>query len=352
MIDKLELKNFQAHLSSKFEFHPGINIITGQSDQGKSSIIRALHWLFFNKPSGKEFMSWGQDKCIVSAYIRGNIIRRYKTSTINRYVINSQKLDAVRSDVPRELHEIINFTPTNLQLQDDPYFLLHSNSGDVAKQLNKVVGIDQIDSSLQFVNRIVRQQNTVISIIKKDINETQQKLRRYADVDLIEASISKYNNLQKSLEEIKSKKHALGQYVQNVERLQKTVDLDIILKKAERKVSKVNELLHNLQKNREMQNSLKKYVIQTSELYDFVEKSSPIITQTTKLLKQFLDVQGVLKEIKQQKKDFLIVQELFEYQEILITCEEQAEQSNKELEEYKKLIKVCPLCEQILKTGE
>jgi exonuclease SbcC len=62
MIDSLSIQNFQSHEKTELEFDEGINIIIGQSDSGKSAILRALNWVVNNKPNGEAFKSnWGGD---------------------------------------------------------------------------------------------------------------------------------------------------------------------------------------------------------------------------------------------------------------------------------------------------
>ncbi len=56
MIKSAKLINFQSHIDSLLEFHSGVNSITGQSDSGKSSILRAINWVIHNKPSGDAFI--------------------------------------------------------------------------------------------------------------------------------------------------------------------------------------------------------------------------------------------------------------------------------------------------------
>jgi len=55
MIKYLQIQNFQSHKDSLLEFDPGVNVIVGSSDSGKTAVIRALRWLVWNRPSGDAF---------------------------------------------------------------------------------------------------------------------------------------------------------------------------------------------------------------------------------------------------------------------------------------------------------
>jgi DNA repair exonuclease SbcCD ATPase subunit len=58
MIKRIEIKNFQAHKNTEIDFDPGVNVISGASDAGKSSIFRALLWVITNRPSGDSIKNW------------------------------------------------------------------------------------------------------------------------------------------------------------------------------------------------------------------------------------------------------------------------------------------------------
>ena len=55
---KLILKNVQRHKDLTVHFTPGLNVIRGANQRGKSTIIRSLFWLFTNRPLG----NWIGDK--------------------------------------------------------------------------------------------------------------------------------------------------------------------------------------------------------------------------------------------------------------------------------------------------
>ena len=55
MIDKIKIQNYQSHENTELELSPGINVIIGETDRGKTSILRALNWMFSNRPLGEGF---------------------------------------------------------------------------------------------------------------------------------------------------------------------------------------------------------------------------------------------------------------------------------------------------------
>ena len=47
-IKKIELHNFQSHEYTEMEFDRGLNVILGNSDVGKTAILRAIKWALYN----------------------------------------------------------------------------------------------------------------------------------------------------------------------------------------------------------------------------------------------------------------------------------------------------------------
>ena len=132
MINKLRLSNFQAHKSSELEFCPGVNAITGESDEGKTSIIRALYWASQNKPSGGDFISdfSKRGECSSTIVVDGDEITRFKNKTKNEYIVNGQAFKALgKSGVPDEVRNTLQLSELNFQNQMDSPFLLSANCG-------------------------------------------------------------------------------------------------------------------------------------------------------------------------------------------------------------------------------
>lgn len=90
MLKFLNIKNYQSWAEGAFNFHPGLNVIIGLSDSGKSAIIRALRWLVWNRPLGNEFQSdWGGETSVNLTTTEG--------ITISRSRIKMEKIKNIHS---------------------------------------------------------------------------------------------------------------------------------------------------------------------------------------------------------------------------------------------------------------
>ena len=186
MIKRITLQNFQSHKHTVLEFTDGINALVGKTDSGKSACIRALKWVLTNRPSGDAFVNHDafNEKgkqvlpCSVVIETDSHIVERYKFKTKNSYTVDGVELNAIGTDVPDEVLEALNLNDINIQFQMDRPFLLTESSGEVARILNRVVKLDNIDTTLRQLNIYRQRLNTTkdslqyqVDTIKKDIEK-------------------------------------------------------------------------------------------------------------------------------------------------------------------------------------
>ena len=165
MIEGIALRHFQAHEHTELKFHPGVNSIIGTSNSGKSSILRALFWVQYNRPSGQDFVShWNRNKSgnpveptEVDVNLDERVITRKRAKDFNGYEIWTSdgppegpevSLEAVGVDAPEMIQRMLNLSETNIQRQMDAPFLLSASNADVARFFNKVIRLDIIDRVL------------------------------------------------------------------------------------------------------------------------------------------------------------------------------------------------------------
>ena len=75
MLERIELHNFQCHKDLEIKFGK-ITTLVGPSDSGKTTVLRALKWLFFNSEKTKQICRRGETEVSVSVVVDGRKITR------------------------------------------------------------------------------------------------------------------------------------------------------------------------------------------------------------------------------------------------------------------------------------
>lgn len=177
-ITKIILENFQAHKYTELDVNVPITLITGSSDSGKSSVIRILRWIFFNRaPKGKFMLD---EKVITRGtliYDTGDTLIRERGPNLNQYRLNDKVFKALRTDVPPEIWKFHQVSLDNCQWQHPHYFLLDETPGTVAKRLNEVVDLEIMSESQKIANARVKSVDQAVTLLKTDIKETKDKVQ-------------------------------------------------------------------------------------------------------------------------------------------------------------------------------
>lgn len=158
MLEKISIKNFQSHKATSMELSPLVNTLQGNSDCGKSAVMRAVCWLLFN-PAGDYFVSdWAKKgktisaPCEVSVVANGHTITRRRDKDFNGYTLDGQVFEATRNSVPPQILEALGLGEVNVQRQLDAPFLLSMSAGDVSRYINSLVNLTRIDKWTVSVN--------------------------------------------------------------------------------------------------------------------------------------------------------------------------------------------------------
>ena len=210
MINFLEIINIQSHEYSLLKFHKGVNIIKGRSHSGKSTIIRTLRWILENKPQGFHFKShFSKPKDSSEGSIEfdnEDFVSRVRDNKFNGYKLSSVEdpLEALRTDVPDEVKAITQMNNINLQSQGDKYFMLQETPGTVAKELNKIVGLDIIDEVNKKVSRIYSAADTECGSLSMDIKDKKEEIKKYKHLKKAERLINKIDVLIDSVSDFKN----------------------------------------------------------------------------------------------------------------------------------------------------
>lgn len=184
MITEVEITNFQGHKYTYLDFCSGLNIIKGRTHSGKSSIIRSFEWAFENRPRGagdkyrRDFSDQTEDVSVNVAFSEGTFISRVKNNKDNIY-LSSEHIEPFRSlktDIPDEIREITKLRRHNIQTQRDKYFIIDKSPGQVATELNKVVGLQIIDEKAAKAKKAVNALINRSQVLSDEIEATKNKI--------------------------------------------------------------------------------------------------------------------------------------------------------------------------------
>jgi exonuclease SbcC len=212
MIEALRIKNFQSHKHTELQFHAGVNCIIGASDSGKTAIFRALRWVVENRPSGQDFHSWWKgDPQVTLGLSNGIEITRERVKAENIYRMFQEdgeqgnppqelEFKAFGQRVPEEVCKMLNLSPINFQWQMDNSFLLSQSSGEVARYLNGVVNLEDIDLALANIERRVKSEKAEAEKAKQDIKKYKAKIESYAWLAEVEPELEQLEKLNKEVD--------------------------------------------------------------------------------------------------------------------------------------------------------
>jgi DNA repair exonuclease SbcCD ATPase subunit len=224
MLKSIQIQNFQSHRNTTLELDPGLNIIVGNSDSGKTAIIRALRWLIKNRPGGDAFRStWGGETQITLTTEEGDVITRSKGDR-NLYTLNDLEFEAFKTDVPEEILTVLNMGEINLQSQFDMPFLLNSTPGEIAAHFNKLAHIEKIDTSTKKINSFIDQINQTIKRDESILKNSEEELKEFENLDEIETQLEVLEELEKQMIQKANSKTKLLKLIQDIQNIDSDIE--------------------------------------------------------------------------------------------------------------------------------
>jgi len=342
MINELIINNFQSHKEAKLEFHPGINIIVGPSDNGKTAVLRALNWIINNKPDGDNFRSkWGGETKAELILDSNEKITRIKNKE-NIYKLNDLVFKAFGRSVPKEIQEILNISPINLQYQFDSPFLLSNTSGEVAKYLNRIINLEDIDLSFSKINSRIREENNDLKNNENKLNELKIELKELDWIDKTNLKLIELEKLEKSIKEKELKYNKLSGIVKVIDVIEEGLKQYKDINNIKNKINNLMELFYVTEDERrkinKLSNIIKEINITEKELkqyknVEFMKK------KVDGLINLFYEIEDKKEKINNLKRLISGIDNL--EQEIKLV----SKSINDKKEKYKMLFPdICPLC--------
>lgn len=351
MVEKLTIKNFQSHERSVLNFHPGVNVIVGPSDSGKSAILRALHWLIYNRPSGEAFRRIDSGITKVIGKFDDFILSRIRSDSSNDYLLkvgkSRERFSSFGVAVPEMIREILRMDDVNFQGQFHPPFMLSSSAGEVARELNRIANIDVIDTGFKNIISMVRRTESTITSLNDQKKEQEEELIKYKGIQKLSKRIARLIKLNRSMikkeeeiEEIKRKALRLVTIKKKLKKHKKLVTLESqIISLSEDhdnlisisiEISKIFMLIKRLKSSKRQLDKNKKI----TELHKKVETLSKLSDDKESIESKIDSLRSIVKKLVS------IDQEISEQEYIIEDLHSQLDEAYPD---------ICPLCNQPMK---
>ncbi|MGM0501484.1 MAG: AAA family ATPase [Bacillota bacterium] len=307
-ITKVEIKNFQSHQQTTIEFAQGFNVITGPSDEGKSAIVRALNWVFYNEPAGTDYIRVGASRCEVKVTFNTGyqIIRsRTPSNSRNRYELITPEgkksvFEKVGRDVPQEIINVhgmpkIEFDQDfkmnlNFDHQLGGPFLLKNSQANSAKVIGGLLDVHLVDSAIRETANDLATQKRQEQQLEEDKLEIENKLQEFDHLPDLAAEIEKKEDLFTKIKNYKSRLDKLDTYKSDLEEKEKKI----------KRYNQINSELQNLEQANKLLLKIKNNKKRLEKLKKLFKKWNEINKTKEKIRKLLLEVKDIEKS-----KDFL-----------------------------------------------
>jgi exonuclease SbcC len=199
LITSINIKNFQSHRDTTLELASGVNVIAGSTDAGKSAIIRAMRWVFENRPLGSAYMSTfagkGEQTEVTINLAGGGFVTRRKGNGFNGYVVGEygkweKEFDAVKTDVPQTVKDLFPLADYNVRSQHDGPYLIADSPPKVSKELSDLVGIGIIDKAVGVANTTSKRIGGEVKGLEAELTKLSIWIAELEGVDILDSGIT------------------------------------------------------------------------------------------------------------------------------------------------------------------
>ncbi len=251
MIESIHLQNFESHKDTLLELTSGLNVFVGDTDKGKSGSFRGWQWLSENSPGGDWMLPlyWDGETKVTSILSNPDAtVQRIRSKSKNHYTLNDGEPVNAGTSVPSEIANIINVDSVNLQTQIERAFLMFETAGERGRILNRIAGLNKIETTLANAKRDVSRLDTSWKDEKATIKIKTKELEEFADLENMERDVGKLDILQKMyfnsnnrLSLLKKSLTSIEDINREIEEKEKLLHSEKLLKELESK----QKLIHN-----------------------------------------------------------------------------------------------------------
>ena len=352
MISEIYIKGFQSHKETTLQLVDGVNALTGDTDSGKSAVIKALLWLFTNRPvlAWEDYKSYWADETEVAVRLddANAYVGRVKNKDDSFYYIekDDQKPQEFRAfgkgGPPQEVLDLLCLSDVNYQSQMSLPFMLSQTSGAVGRFLNDAADLEIIDRATSNIKSTLSKEKGELETAKTDQERLTENKKKYAWLPEAEEKLVGLEKQDKQLEVLDRKIDQIEELMKALTSLQIEIEPLYLVLDSKEEIGRLGGEREEIEKDWAKLNGLE-------NLYSEIEECEENIALLSDVLRGQDEVDRLII-VRQQteglRKQYDNLKNLFS--DILVSQQEK-EKEEKELKAledrfHKAFPTVCPLC--------
>ena len=395
---KISVQNYQIIKQAMLDFNPGLTVIVGPSNNGKSSLLKALKAAIYTE-GGTTPIRHGENSYIVGIQNDKHVVIFQKKEGSSKYIVDGQTYSKFGLSTPEEVSNALNIkelilngnkVQLNFWNQMDKPFLLDKSAGELFKfivdsgendQLSNVLksmvsdrqqinrDADTVQGSILSSEGMIKEQNNLLEKSEKNLpladkiidlkskHEEYSKLVDFTnkckendlEIERIRPKLLKdlnEFNRYNSLNYLSETSIKLSTEIQNILKKLAEVDDSIFISKT---LLDINEKKSKSLQNVKVEES-KNLRLLVNKYKEYLEKEENVSQVNLKLQKAIpsqtiIDTLSILIELVKLFENLKSIIESIKNAKNKI---KEIENEEKELDKIKSLIKVCPYCGQKL----
>ena len=228
-ITKVRVENFQSHEDTEFDLSPGINLIVGSSEAGKSALLRAINFALHNEPRGDDFVRMERDETRVHIWWNdGCYLCRIKGESRNAVLITDQDgyqqgFEKIGTSLPSEALKVLGYPPIDSESgpiayadQHQPLFLVTLSASELPRTISRLTGIDDFEDAAEALNKEANAANRKIKDSTKRLEKYDTDLKAFQGLDDKLKHLETMDELAEQIDDIsgsvKSARNLRGNY--------------------------------------------------------------------------------------------------------------------------------------------
>ena len=227
MIESIHIHNFQCHKDLSIYLGRS-TVLQGDSNHGKTAVLRALYWVMYNEPQGTDFISYWAYKKLkngirfidgqyteVVVHVDGHTIVRHRGEDFNGYVVDGVRYEALRSDVPAEVSSLLNLSDVSVQKQLDAPFLLSMTPGEAAQYLNKLANLEDVSGILATAKKASMDAAADAEQAKAEAEEAEKREKQFGWIEEVQELSNKCEAAKTETNSVRDRLEAIGATIED-----------------------------------------------------------------------------------------------------------------------------------------